>query len=389
MSNNKPKLRFKEYNGSWRVIALGDNFSKITEKNKNNIINNVISNSAKHGLVRQTDYFKKDIANEDNTDGYYVVKENDFVYNSRKSEDSPYGPIKVYTYRDDGIVSPLYLCFRSKENSNVDFFVNYFASPKWHKYLHINGDLGARLGRVSIKDKDFFKMPISTPDESEQKKIAEFLSKIDEKIALQSKKVEELEKLKRGLIQKIFARELRFKDENGKVFGEWDETEIQNICKIMTGSSNTQDKVEGGTYPFYVRSPIIERSTRYLYDEEAVLTVGDGVGTGKVYHYVNGKFDLHQRVYKMSDFNGVIAKYFYYYFSSHFYNRVKRLTAKNSVDSVRMDMIAKMKIYLPSLPEQKKIAEFLSKFDERIEIEAEILERWKKVKKGLLQQMFV
>lgn len=75
------------------------------------------------------------------------------------------------------------------------------------------------------------------------------------------------------------------------------------MCSISTGKSNTQDKIDNGIYPFYVRSPIIERSNKYLYDEEAVLTVGDGVGTGKVFHYVNGKYDLHQRCYRMYDFS--------------------------------------------------------------------------------------
>ena len=79
--------------------------------------------------------------------------------------------------------------------------------------------------------------------------------------------------------------------------------EVSELCYISTGKSNTQDKVEDGKYPFYVRSPIIERSTKYLYDEEAVITVGDGVGTGKVFHYVNGKYDLHQRCYRMYGFS--------------------------------------------------------------------------------------
>ena len=136
---------------------------------------------------------------------------------------------------------------------------------------------------------------------------------------------------------------------------------------ISTGKSNTQDHIEDGAYPFYVRSQIINRSDRYLYDEEAVLTVGDGVGTGKVYHYVNGKYDLHQRVYRMYSFqNNMLGRYFYYYFSNSFYQRVMTMTAKTSVDSVRYEMIADMEILYPSRAEQKKIIKTFSDIDNLI-----------------------
>ena len=156
------------------------------------------------------------------------------------------------------------------------------------------------------------------------------------------------------------------------------------MCSISTGKSNTQDKIEDGIYPFYVRSPIIERSNRYLYDEEAVLTVGDGAGTGKVFHYVNGKYDLHQRVYRMFDFSDeVSAKYFYYYFSNHFYERVMAMTAKTSVDSVRYEMIADMDFSIPNLEEQKKISAYFEHLDNLIILHQRELEETKKKKKSL------
>ena len=191
------------------------------------------------------------------------------------------------------------------------------------------------------------------------------------------------------MLQQIFSQKLRFKDKNGNNYPNWEKKKIGLICSISTGKSNTQDKIDNGKYPFYVRSATIERSSKYLYDEEATLTVGDGVGTGKVFHYVNGKYDLHQRCYRMFNFKNTHAKYFYYFFSSHFYNRVKRMSAKNSVDSVRMNMISDMIINLPCLEEQTKIADFLSAFDRKLENQKAQLEHWKQIKKGLLQQMFV
>ena len=95
---------------------------------------NVICNSAKQGLIPQREYFDKDIANSDNTSGYYIIEENDFVYNPRKSTDAPYGPISSYKYAEAGIVSPLYLCFRVKKEINPSFFEWYFRSSAWHRY---------------------------------------------------------------------------------------------------------------------------------------------------------------------------------------------------------------------------------------------------------------
>ena len=169
----------------------------------------------------------------------------------------------------------------------------------------------------------------------------------------------------------------------------WEQRKAKELCSISTGKSNTQDRIEDGKYPFYVRSPIVERSNRYLFDEEAVLTVGDGVGTGKVFHYVNGKYDLHQRVYRMFGFSEEIsAKYFYYYFSNHFYDRVMAMTAKTSVDSVRYEMIADMEISLPNKQEQICISMLFEQLDNLITLHQRKYDKLVNVKKSMLEKMF-
>lgn len=170
--------------------------------------------------------------------------------------------------------------------------------------------------------------------------------------------------------------------------GEWKERRIGDICNVSTGKSNTQDKVDDGKFPFYVRSPHIEKSNKYLYDEEAVLTVGDGVGTGKVFHYVNGKYDLHQRVYRLYDFKGVNALCFYYYFSQKFYKRVMAMTAKSSVDSVRLDFISEMHLPFPSLPEQRALASYFTSLDAQIAASTSRLSSLKQIKAASLLNMF-
>lgn len=168
--------------------------------------------------------------------------------------------------------------------------------------------------------------------------------------------------------------------------GEWERKRLKDVCNIRTGNKNTQDKSDNGIYPFYVRSQIVERINSWTFDGEAILTAGDGVGVGKVFHYSTGKIGVHQRVYILSDFK-CDGKYLYSYFAGNFYNRVKRMSAKNSVDSVRMEMIADMPIALPSIEEQKKIGHLLALLDDRITTQNKIIEKLQSLIKGLAAQL--
>ena len=169
---------------------------------------------------------------------------------------------------------------------------------------------------------------------------------------------------------------------------KWKEAPVKDLVKIETGSRNTEDKNDDGQYPFFVRSQTVERIDSFHYDCEAVLTAGDGVGTGKVFHYINGKFDAHQRVYVMSQFKQeVLGKYFYYWFSKNFYAEVAKYTAKSSVDSVRRQMIAGMVIPLPSAEEQEKIVGVLSDVDTLITDLQKLIRKKKDIRQGTMQML--
>lgn len=175
--------------------------------------------------------------------------------------------------------------------------------------------------------------------------------------------------------------------EIGVIPEDWDCVAAKHLMIIETGNRNTEHKADIGKYPFFVRSQKVEHIDTYHYDCEAVLTAGDGVGTGKVFHYYIGKFDAHQRVYVMSNFHGITGRYFYNYFSENFGSEVSKYTAKSSVDSVRRDMIADMLIPLPSIPEQKRIAEALSDVDELIFSLEKMIAKRKAVKQGAMQEL--
>jgi type I restriction enzyme S subunit len=177
--------------------------------------------------------------------------------------------------------------------------------------------------------------------------------------------------------------------EVGVIPEDWALDHIENVAHITTGGRNTQDRVEDGEYPFFVRSQTVERINSYSFDGEAVLTAGDGVGTGKVFHYITGKFDVHQRVYRISNFaENLNGFYFYLYFSTHFYNRIMQMTAKSSVDSVRREMIARMLVPLPpTVDEQRAIAEALSDVDGLLGGLDRLIAKKRDLKQAAMQQL--
>ena len=249
------------------------------------------------------------------------------------------------------------------------------------------------VGNPKLMNGVMSKIPIPVPALAEQQKIAECLSSVDELIAAQARKLDALKTHKKGLMQQLFPREgetqprLRFPEFQNA--GEWRPCTVADFAKVTTGGRDTQNKVEGGKYPFFVRSQTVERIDSYSHDGEAVLTSGDGVGVGKNYHYIKGKFDFHQRVYCIYDFaEKVSGQFFYLYFSEHFGERVMRMTAKNSVDSVRMAMITEMPVMLPPISEQQRIADCLTRLDDLIAAQTQTLEALKTHKQGLMQQLF-
>jgi type I restriction enzyme S subunit len=153
----------------------------------------------------------------------------------------------------------------------------------------------------------------------------------------------------------------------GDIPKHWDVRRLKFLAHIKTGGRDTIDRKEDGVYPFFVRSPTIERIDSYSFDGEAVLTAGDGAGVAKVFHYVNGKFDYHQRVYKFSNFRKVVGRFFYYYFRSSLKFEAFRETAKSTVDSLRLPMLQNFPVVLPPRVEQDRIVAWIDRETSSIE----------------------
>ncbi len=195
-------MRFPEFTEPWERRKLSEFATKITKKNRDNTISNVLSNSATLGIVQQSQYFEREIVTDENLNGYYVINKDDFVYNPRKSVSAPCGPVNKYDGKESGIISPLYLCF-TVNNINRSFLLWFFKSPKWYRYIYLNGDSGVRHDRVSIKDDLFLDMPITIPLSAEQEKISKLFELIDRRIAVQSGLINKLESLISGITLSI------------------------------------------------------------------------------------------------------------------------------------------------------------------------------------------
>lgn len=139
---------------------------------------------------------------------------------------------------------------------------------------------------------------------------------------------------------------------------------LSDIANIGTGSSNTNEQLEVGDYPFFVRSQEIRRKNEYEFDETAIITSGDGVGVGKIFHFVNGKYALHQRAYRINITNSnIIPKYFYYYMKNKFYEYITKSAYSSSVTSIRRPMLNNFCVPVPSVEEQQRIVDILDRFD--------------------------
>lgn len=235
----------------------------------------------------------------------------------------------------------------------------------------------------------------------EQRAIATYLdtkcSEIDSLVSLQEEMISELQAYKQSVITEAVTKGLdknvKYKDSGVEWIGEipegWNLIRLRNLCSIQTGNLDTQDSNEEGIYPFYVRSPIVERCFKYTFEGEGILMAGDGAGAGRVFHHVFGKYAVHQRVYRLAQFSSVIDTYYlYYYVSELFKTLMDQGSAQSTVPSVRLPMLKNMVTAFPSLPEQQQIATYLdtkcAEIDSLIDIKKQKITELKEYKKSII-----
>lgn len=386
----RPKLRFPGFDEPWKGTTLSALFSKSTQKNADGHITNVICNSAKLGLIPQREYFDKDIANSDNISGYYIIRQNDFVYNPRKSSDAPYGPISSYKYAEDGIVSPLYLCFHAKDEINPLYYEWYFRSSAWHRYIYMSGDSGARHDRVSIKDDTFFAMPINLPSEQEQSKIASFLQSLDERIAAQEKLVASLKKYKRGVIKTIF-----------DTLTPVSKSSIGKMATMFSGGTPRSDIVEyyNGSIPF-IRSGEIHNDFTELHlsqiglDNSSAKMVRKGDLLYALYGATSGEVDIskidgaiNQAILCIRT-NEISSEYLALWLEINKNNILSKML-QGGQGNLSGELVKSLVVPIYSKTEEQVIVRIGNSINKLIDANTNMLYMLNKAKESLLQQMFI
>ena len=411
MSILKPKIVF-DINEEWNVSRLSDIGIKVKEKNKNYEYDQVLTNSASQGVVLQSDYFEKSIANTNNINGYYVVRVNDFVYNPRISNDAPVGPISRNTITD-GVMSPLYTVFRVK-NINLEFLDQYFKSNHWHRYMKSVANYGARHDRMAISSNDFINLPIKHPSLPEQQKIADFLTAVDKRIELLEKKKTLLETYKKGVMKKIFNQEIRFKDDNGNDFPDWEEYVLNDLGDTLNGlTGKTKDDFDKGSSKYIQYKQVFgdskidpngfglvdvgetEKQTEIKYGDILFTTSSETpneIGMSSVFmsEIQNVYLNSFCFGFRPKSLENLIPNFSRFLFRSE---KVRSSIVKLAQGSTRFNMsktnFLKIRVRIPSVEEQVKISEFLSSIDIQIELLESQIHKSKTWKKGLLQKMFV
>ena len=262
--------------------------------------------------------------------------------------------------------------------------------------LRAEGGTQPNISQEKIK-----KQSIPLPPLATQTSIATYLdakcSEIDGLIADINKQIETLNELKKSTITEAVTKGLnknaKLKDSGiqwiGMIPEGWSKCRLKYLCEITTGNEDTQNADPDGEFPFYVRSPQVERCKRYTFDGEGILIAGDGAGAGRIFHHVFGKYAVHQRVYRLYDFK-INTSYLHYYLSNTFPNEMDRGSAQSTVPSMRLPMLLNFNILIPSDSEQQSIATYLdskcSEFDSIISDKQKQISTLEAYKKSLIYE---
>ncbi|MCM1166656.1 MAG: restriction endonuclease subunit S [Lachnospiraceae bacterium] len=388
---NNPKIRFKHDDETefpnWEMKKLGELTKQITVTVKNNIQTNytVYSVNNQKGFIPQTDQFEdREVASKDKSN-YRIVNHHQFAYNPSRIN---VGSIAYLRDNMPVIVSPLYVVFECLSTLNPKFLDIYVRTFDFHKQRQINT---AGSVRDSLSYDGFANIKIPVPHLEEQQKISDFLSAVDEVIAQTDAEVHNLEQQKKAAMQKIFSQEVRFRREEGE-YPKWKDYRLEDVVIFLDEKRKpiTSKFRKKGEYPYYGATGIIDYIDNYIFDEELILLSEDGANivdrNYRISYIAIGKFWVNNHAHCLRAKEG---------FSSHFISEglesidYTMYNTGSAQPKLNQEVCRNLPIKCPCLEEQQKIADFLSAFDEAIGYAKQELDKWKELKKGLLQQMFV
>ena len=407
-----PQLRFPEFTDAWKQRELGEIAERVTRRNSSLESQTPLTISAEYGLIDQNKFFGKRIAAKD-LSNYYLIQKGEFAYNKSTSNDAPWGAIKRLDCYNNGALSTLYIVFKIKDNKSCysDFLVTYYGTSLWHKGVKEIATEGARNhGLLNVSPSDFFRTKLVIPqDFEEQRKIGAFFTQLDNTITLQQRKLNSLQKLKKGLLQKMFPKngenipEIRFPEFSDA----WKQRELCSLTKRIQGNDGRMDldilTISAGNgwmkqEERFSGNIAGKEQKNYTLLHKGELSYNHGNSKlakyGAVFSLQNFEEALVPRVYHSFKMLSGSAKFIEYYFATKLPDRElgKLISSGARMDgllNIKYDDFMGIKLTIPSEMEQHKISTFFSKLDNTITLQQRKLESLQKLKKGLLQQMFI
>ena len=393
-----PKIRFKGYSEDWEQRKLNEIADKVSEKNKNNEFSEPFTNSAEQGIISQKDYFDREIVNNENLDGYYIVKNDDFIYNPRISMTAPVGPINRNRLGRNGVMSPLYTVFRTHDIDNL-YLEFYFKTTSWHRFMKLNGDSGARFDRFTISSMQFMQMPIPYPTIEEQQKIGEYFDNLDHLITLHQRKCEQTQKLKKYMLQKMFPHdktnvlEIRFA-------GFTDAWEQRKFSDIATKESSVYTSATD--IPSVEYEDVVAEEGRLNKDIRLKETIKSGIifdGSQVLY----GKLRPYLHNWLNPDFKGVAVgdwwvlkpvsidkNFLYRLIQTQQFDNIANQSSGSKMPRADWKLISNSEFMTPLLKEeQSKIGGYFTCLDHLITLHQRKCDQLQSIKKYMLQNMFV
>ena len=366
----KPKLRFNEFNDEWNKVKISSIVQELKIKTGNTEKYPLWSLTIENGVTPKTDRYERSFLVKKD-DNYKIVEPNNYVYNPMNAH---LGAIARNKSNTTISVSGYYDIFKIN-NKNYSFYDNYFVSPVMFKQYKLIST-GSLLEKQRVHYSQFKELEINLPTNKEQVKISNFLSLLDKKIELQSKKIEDLKLFKKGLTNNIFSNLNVIKEEK-----------LGNICNITTGKLNANAMVENGQYRFYTCAKDFYYIDKYAFDTEALLISGNGAYVGYI-HYYKGKFNAYQRTYVLNQFKSNI-QYIKIYLDSFLSKRINSEKKEGNTPYIVLSTLSDMTIKLTDSKSEEIIINCINSINSKIKKEELKLNKLNELKKGLMQNMFV
>ena len=407
-----PRIRFKGFEEDWEQRKLGEIAERIIRKNEKLESTLPLTISAQYGLIDQNEFFDKRIASKD-VRGYYLIKKGEFAYNKSTSVDAPLGAIKRLDKYKNGVLSTLYILFKIIDDTSTssDYLVTYYATDLWHRGIQSIAAEGARNhGLLNIAPNDFFETMLSIPiNISEQKKVGDFFISFDHLITLHQRKLEKLKIIKKSMLENLFPQngEKTPKIRLSGFTEDWEQRKLGEIGMIITGSTPstslkyyyTDDSDEGIVW--VTPTDIINNIT--VESEKRLTSLGQKVAhivppntilvtciasIGKNTMLIDrGSFN--QQINGLIPYKNKYEPYFLLTESFIWSNKMKSLAPAGTMQIVNRKEFSEIDADIPNKSEQNSVGSFFRTLDHLITLHQSKLEKLQKIKKSMLESMFV